>query len=122
MAHLDNKIEELLPSYFQSKIKIVLEGKDVVTGRLILYTMRGFNFVLIMKTESGRTVKIVFPRPFSCTKYDGKIVCDYRYETLACGNREMLKKMRHMKSYGESKYLNKVAEIIHIPPQPQPEQ
>ena len=114
---LNNKIEDLLPDYFQSKIRIVLEGKDVITGRLILYSMRGFNFVLMMKLESGRITKIVFPRPFHCTKYDGKIVCDYRFSTLAQGNSEVAKKLKAIKVYETSKYMDKVAEIIHKPPQ-----
>ncbi len=115
---LNNKIEDLLPRYFQSKIKIRLKDKDIVTGRLILYTMRGFNFVLIMKLDSGRTTKIVFPRPFNCTKYDGRIVCDYRLSTLDQGDKEKAKKLKEIKIYEKSKYFDEVAEIIHIPPQP----
>ena len=120
VGNLNNKIEELLPKYFQSKIKIRLEDKDIVTGRLILYTMRGFNFVLMMKLDNGRTTKIVFPRPFNCTKYDSKIVCDYRLSALEDGTPDRTKKLKGLKIYEKSKYFNKVAEIIHIPPQPVP--
>lgn len=121
MPRINNRLEDLLPRYFQSKIRIELEGKEVVTGRLILFSMRGFNFSLMMKTENGKTTKIVFPRPFCCTKYDGKIVCDYRYETLCEGDKEIKRKLDHIISYEDSKYLNKVAEIIHIPPAIRPE-
>lgn len=119
MRNAYNKLEELLPKYFQSRIRIELEGKEVITGRLILFSMRGFNFSLMIKLDSGRTTKIVFPRPFCCTKYDGKVVCDYRYETLSGGDKGKMKKLEHVIVYEPSKYLGKVAEIIHIPPQPQ---
>lgn len=118
--NLNNKIEELLPKYFQSKIKIRLEDKDIVTGRLILYTMRGFNFVLMMKLDNGRTTKIVFPRPFNCTKYDSKIVCDYRLSALEDGTSERRKRLKGIRIYEKSKYFGKTAEIIHIPPQAVP--
>lgn len=116
MDELNNKIEDLLPSYFQSRIKIRLDEKDIATGRFILYTMKGFNFVLILKLDNERMSKIVFPRPFNCTKYDSKIVCDYRLSTLENGIRERAKELKNLKIYEKSKYFDKIAEIIHIPP------
>lgn len=108
---LDNRLEEGLADIFQRKVRVVRGGEELASGRFILYTMRGFDFVLILKTDGDKMVRFPIPRPFNYTKYDGKIVCDYRIETLAAGVPGRITKLRGVRAQNASRFLGGTTDI-----------
>ena len=113
MSGTDNRLEDALSDIFQRKVRVVRGGDELASGRFILYTMRGFDFVLVLRTEGDRVVRYTLPRPFNYAKYDGKIVCDYRLETLADGMPGTLRKLRGVKVQNASKHLGGVTDIYY---------
>lgn len=122
MTNLDNKLEDYLKNLFQSHIKIVSNGNTIIDGRFIIYSVRTFSFALTIKTKKGVMKKIIFPRPFNCDKYnENTILCDYRFETMAGGEKAKLSQLKKIKVYERSQFYDTTAEIIRIPPEPRME-
>ena len=101
-------LEKIFTSLLQKNLTIEIEGKIIKTGKLILFNQKYFFVVLLIyNKEKKKQEKIDIPIPFSIKKEKNKIIFDYKINTLAKNNKDLLQLIQSVKVV-KNKFYNKI--------------
>jgi len=106
---LDN-LDNAIKPYFLKDIIFSLKNKTYKKGKLINFRLSGCYIAFIINTEKKRETFEV-PLPFALEEKNGQIVFDYRLETLAEQDFELLINLKSTSKIKNSKFYNTVLTI-----------
>lgn len=105
-------LDEILPDNFQKNIKISVENNVIYFGRLILFKHKTFYYQLLISKEKGKKTNVLLPYPFAVEICDdGSILFDYRNETLAEGDKNIINSINRMRKPSKSVFYNNIAKL-----------
>lgn len=106
-------IERIFESLLQKKVQVVVNGKVIKDGILLLYTIKDYYVTFILKSSEGIKKYYEFPMPFNIELKDNSFILDYKLETLAYNNIDLLYQLKTLSQKKSSKIYNSVI-IIHF--------
>jgi len=110
MILLTERIEAALKNCFQKHIQINIRDKKLINGKLLLYNFDCFYIILKFQGEDG-IEQIEIPYPFNA-KHEGKLITfDYRLESLAEKDFNLLFALQSISKKRESKFYNSILSI-----------
>jgi len=105
-------LDEILPDNFQKNIKISVGENVVCSGRLILFKHKTYYYQLLISKEKGKKVNVLIPYPFAVElRDDNSILFDYRNETLAEGDKNIINSINRMRKPSKSIFYNSIAKL-----------
>lgn len=113
MILLTERIEEALTGCLQRNVQITVKDRKIANGKLILYKIDGF---YIQLTFQGATSleHVDIPYPFNTIKEGTKLLFDYRLESLAEKDFNLLFILQSISKKRESKFYNSLLEIAQV--------
>lgn len=97
--------EKYLKGFLQKQIKLVLKGRVIRQGHLVLYGFKNFSIQLFFKALNDNKIrKTEIPIPFSIKKDGNTIVCDYNINKLFPHGGKPLEEI--YKNTDHNKFLN----------------
>lgn len=111
MILLNERLNEYFRDCFQKNINIKVSGKPFIDGKLLLFKVDGFRIYLTI-SKDNEMMNIDIPYPFDIFKHDSNIITlDYRFETLAEKNYNLLFLLQSMFKRRKAKFYNTIAEL-----------
>jgi len=106
---LDN-LDNAIKPYFLKDVIFSLKNKTYKKGKLINFRLSGCYISFIVNTEKKRET-FEIPFPFALEEKNNQIVFDYRLETLAEQDFELLINLKSTSKVKNSKFYNSVLTI-----------
>ena len=78
-------IEHAINTFLQKQINFVVENKSIKKGRLVLFNVKDFHLIFILKINNEQK-RYEIPYPFNVYFEDKKIVLDYTINSLSQRN------------------------------------
>lgn len=113
MILLTERIEDNLKGYLQRNIQVTVKDRKLHTGKLILYKIDGFYIQFTFQGTTG-IEQVEIPYPFNTIKEKTKVVFDYRLDTLAEKDFNLLFILQSISKKRESKFYNSTLEIAEV--------
>lgn len=111
MILLTERIEEVLKGCLQKQIQLTVRDRKVSNGKLILYRLDGFYIVLTIQGVVGTCDSVEIPYPFNIIENGEKIQFDYRLESLAEKDFNLLFVLQSISKKRESKFYNSLLDL-----------
>lgn len=113
MILLTERLDSIFKNQLQKHIKVVSKGKNVIEGKLILYRIDGF-YIYLSILINGELTSFEVPYPFNAVTVNSYTThLDYRLETLAEKDYNLLFALQAITKRRENKFYNSIIEIIN---------
>lgn len=105
--------EQAFADLLQRNVRIRLGDKNLRYGRLVHYKRVHYVYQLTFINAKGNRETLELPIPFTVEQHKGEnlIYFDYRNDTLAQNDLDLLIKIKKIKSSNASIFYNKIVEI-----------
>lgn len=107
---MTDKVEQILKSLLQKHITISVKGKTVKKGQLLIFRPVGC-FIRLETLNGIKREHVEIPFPFETFGTNDNFQFDYRLDTLADGDEEVLALLRKQVQVKESKFYDRVLTI-----------
>lgn len=107
-----DKIEQSVNEFLQKDIIILIDGKPVKSGKLLLFKFKDFYLKFTIKSESTKTFEI--PYPFSVDVHASHLVFSYTIDAFSQKNLELLVKAKLMPPIKKNKLYNSMVVLSAI--------
>lgn len=98
-------IEHTINSFLQKQINFVVENKSIKKGRLVLFNVKDFHLIFILKINNEQK-RYEIPYPFNVYHEGKKIVLDYTIDALSQKNDLLLYKIMGLNRKKTSKLFD----------------
>lgn len=108
----DTSLDVILKGILQKNISLEIDKKIFKTGKFILYSQKYFFITFVISSEKKKQEKFDIPIPFSVEvhKEDNLIYFDYRLNTLAHNNKELINLLKSA-VLTKNKFIDKILTI-----------
>lgn len=103
-------LDNFIKPYFLKDVVFTLKNKTYKKGKLVNFKISGCYVSFILNTEKKKE-SFEIPFPFAVTEKDNQITFDYKLETLAEQDFELLINLKSTTKVKNSKFYNAVLTI-----------
>ena len=110
---MTDKIDNLIKPFLQREVAFNFKHKTYKSGKLLLYKLSGNYFSFILVNEKKRET-FEIPFPYAVDGDGKKIVFDYRLETLAENDFDLLLLLKGVTKVKNSRFYDSVLTISSL--------
>lgn len=108
-----DKIDNLLKPFLQKNVVFSTKNKNYKNGKLLLYKLSG-NYLSFIVVNDKKRETFEIPFPYAADITNNKIIFDYRLDTLAENDYELLITLRGVSKVKNSKFYDSVLTISSL--------
>jgi len=105
------RLEKSLSHLLQRDVKFEVNNKVLRRGKLILFRVKDFYITFTLINSKGETKYYDLPYPYKVITTDNSADLDYTLDSLSCGNKMLLYRLKVLNRVKKNKLYDSVLKI-----------